>query len=99
LPAGCAVHRQRIAYPLEVDLELRAELPRLRQEVIDSRAATDKVLAEAKASQEALQADYLKALAQNSRAQVEVAAAQRDNYLFLTIGVVLGILGGALLTR
>lgn len=50
LAAGCPITTPRIGYSLAQDLKLRAELPALReqvallkQEVVDSRAAADKI--------------------------------------------------------
>lgn len=55
LPAGCPVLKQRIGYPVQVDLSLRAELPALRAELVRSREAADAIIAQARAELEAEQ--------------------------------------------
>ena len=55
LPAGCPVLKQRIGYPVQVDLSLRAELPALRAELVRGRDAADAIIAQARAELEAEQ--------------------------------------------
>lgn len=55
LPAGCPVLRQRIGYPVQVDLSLRAEVPALRAELVRSREAADAIITAARAELEAEQ--------------------------------------------
>lgn len=52
LPAGCPVLRQRIGYPVQVDLSLRTEVPALRAELARSREAADTIIAAARAELE-----------------------------------------------